>query len=160
MNVWPLWKARNGNVSSCLEQKEEEVEEVEEGPGEGPCSKPPSQRKATEKRKRHGEESDEEGVTVTTIRCPLKATEIRLPVLPSSLSDRERQREQKAFMLYSRSRRWPVHRNVRIASGSYSQSFLTTSAEYLPPEGNQRGDLLGGMVRAALQGALRQHRTG
>ena len=39
-----------------------------EDPGKGRSAKPPSPRKATEKSKRQGEESEEEGVTVTMTR--------------------------------------------------------------------------------------------
>ena len=66
MSVAPVEGQKWQQVSSHLEWKEEEAEEVvEEDPGKGPSSKPPSLRKATEKTKRHGEESEEEGVTVT-----------------------------------------------------------------------------------------------
>ena len=64
-------------VSSLLERLKEAEEEVEEGPGEGPSSEPPSSRKAAGKIKRHGKESDEEGVSITTVRRPLKMTEIQ-----------------------------------------------------------------------------------
>ena len=61
-------------VSSCLEQKKEEAEEeVEEDPGEGLSSEP---RKAKAKTKRHGEESDEEEISLT-VRQPLKMTKIQ-----------------------------------------------------------------------------------
>ena len=65
MSVAPVEGQKWKWVSLCLERKEEEAEEVEEDPGEGPSPKPPPLRKAAEKNKRHGEESDEEGVTVT-----------------------------------------------------------------------------------------------
>ena len=64
-------------VSSLLERLKEAEEEVEEGPGEGPSSEPPSSRKATGKIKRHGKESDEDGVSITTVRRPLKVAEIQ-----------------------------------------------------------------------------------
>ena len=60
-------------VSSHLEQKEEVEEEVEEDPGEGTSSEP---RKAKAKTKRHGEESDEEEISITVCQ-PLKMTEIQ-----------------------------------------------------------------------------------
>ena len=50
---------------------------VEEDPGKGPSSKPPSLRKATGKTKRHGGESEEEGFTGSTVHQPLKVTEIQ-----------------------------------------------------------------------------------
>ena len=81
MSVAPVAGQKWKWASLRLERKEEEAaeaaEEVEEGPGKGPSPKPPSPRKATEKTKRHGEESEEEGVTVTTIRRSLKMTEIQ-----------------------------------------------------------------------------------
>ena len=64
-------------VSSLLERLKEAEEEVEEGPGEGPSSEPPSSRKATGKIKRHGKESDEDRVSISTVRWPLKMTEIQ-----------------------------------------------------------------------------------
>ena len=64
--------------------------------------------------------------SIQSSALPSQAYEGRLPVLPSSLSDRERQWEQKAFVLYSQSRRRPVYGNVRIASGSPFLSSLTT----------------------------------
>ena len=80
MSVAPVAGQKWKWASLCLERKEEEAEEaaeeVEEGPGKGPSPKPPSSRKATEKSKRPGEESEEEGVIVTTFRRPLKMTEI------------------------------------------------------------------------------------
>lgn len=48
-------------------------EEAEEHPGEGASSEP---KKAKEKNKRHGEESDEEEPSIT-VRQPLKMTEIQ-----------------------------------------------------------------------------------
>lgn len=63
-------------MSSHLEWKEEEAEEVEEDTGEGPFPKPLSSKKAMGKTKRHGEESEEEEVTIATTRQPLKMTEI------------------------------------------------------------------------------------
>ena len=48
-------------------------EEVEEDPGKGTSSEP---RKAKAKTKRHGEESNEEEISIT-VRRPLKMTEIQ-----------------------------------------------------------------------------------
>ena len=73
----PVEGKKGTQVSSLLERLKEAEEEVEEGPGEGPSSEPPSSRKATGKIKRHGKESDEDGVSITTVRRPLKMTEIQ-----------------------------------------------------------------------------------
>jgi len=76
MSVAPVAGQKWKWVSLRLEWKEE-AKEAEEDPGKGLSPKPPSSRKATEKSKRHGEESEEEEVTVTTIHQPLKMTEIQ-----------------------------------------------------------------------------------
>ena len=73
----PVEGKKGTQVSSLLEWLKEAEEEVEEGPGEGPSSEPPSSRKATGKIKRHGKESDEDGVSITTVHRPLKMTEIQ-----------------------------------------------------------------------------------
>ena len=77
MSAAPVEGKKGTQVSSLLERLKEAEEEVEEGPGEGPSSEPPSSRKATGKIKRHGKESDEDGVSITTVRRPLKMTEIQ-----------------------------------------------------------------------------------
>lgn len=63
-------------MSSRLEWKKEEEseEEVKEDPGKGASSE---SRKAKAKTKRHGEESDEEGVSITTVHQPLQMSEIQ-----------------------------------------------------------------------------------
>ena len=74
MSVAPVEGKKWKRASSRLEQKKEEVEEEVEGdPGEGTSSEP---RKAKAKTKRHGEESDEEEISIT-VRRPLKMTEIQ-----------------------------------------------------------------------------------
>ena len=73
----PVEGKKGTRVSSLLEWLKEAEEEVEEDPGKGPSSEPPSSRKATVKIKRHGKESDEERVSITTVRRPLKMTEIQ-----------------------------------------------------------------------------------
>ena len=77
MSAVPAEGKKGTQVSSLLEWLKEAEEEVEEDPGKGPSSEPPSSRKATGKIKRHGKESDEEGVSITTVRRPLKMTEIQ-----------------------------------------------------------------------------------
>ena len=75
MSVTPVEGQKWKWMSLHLEQKDE-VEELEEYPGEGPSLKPSILRKATEKSKRQGEESKEQ-VTVTTTHQPPKITEIQ-----------------------------------------------------------------------------------
>ena len=66
MSVTPVEGQEWKQVSSHLEQKEL-GEEVEEDLGEGPSSKPPLLIKTRGKTKRYREESEEEGVTLTTV---------------------------------------------------------------------------------------------
>ena len=77
MSAAPVEGKKGTQVSSLLEWLKEAEEEVEEDPGKGPSSEPPSSRKATGKIKRHGKESDEDGVSITTVRRPLKVAEIQ-----------------------------------------------------------------------------------
>ena len=77
MSAAPVEGKKGTRVSSLLEWLKEAEEEVEEDPGKGPSSEPPSSRKATGKIKRHGKESEEEGVSITTVHRPLKMTEIQ-----------------------------------------------------------------------------------